>query len=306
MHRVIPLAFPIDLRLTLFQLRRGTLDPTTRLAVDGAWRATRTPDGPATVRLHNAHTGVRAEAWGRGRGWALEHVGDLVGLHDDASAFRPRHPVAAELRRRYDGLRITRSRAVFEALVPSIIEQKVIGQDARLAYARLVQRLGEPAPGPHPLRLPPSPDALAEAPYSTYHECGIERRKAELIRFCARRAKRIDECASIPREDAYARLQSIPGIGPWTAAEVAIVALGDADAVSLGDYHLPHVVAWAFAHEPRGDDARMLELLEPFRGHRGRVIRYLGAAGITAPRRGPRLARQDISRRDSQVSFRPA
>ena len=65
--------------------------------------------------------------------------------------------------------------------------------------------------------------------------------------------------------------------------------------MSIGDYHLPHQVSWALTGEPRGDDARMLELLEPYRGHRGRVIRLLEAGGVTAPRFGPRMSRQSIA-----------
>ena len=95
--------------------------------------------------------------------------------------------------------------------------------------------------------------------------------------------------------DARKRLSALPGIGAWTAAEVALVALGDADAVSVGDYHLPDQVAWALAGEPRADDARMLELLEPWRGHRGRVLRLLGAGAGAAPRHGPRMPLRSIA-----------
>jgi 3-methyladenine DNA glycosylase/8-oxoguanine DNA glycosylase len=87
---------------------------------------------------------------------------------------------------------------------------------------------------------------------------------------------------------ARERLQAFPGVGPWTAAEVARIALGDADAVSVGDYHLPHLVGWALAGEARGTDERMLELLEPYRGQRGRVQLLLEASGLHAPRYGPR------------------
>jgi len=87
---------------------------------------------------------------------------------------------------------------------------------------------------------------------------------------------------------ARRRLTAVPGLGEWSAAEIAAVALGDADAVSTGDYHLKHVVSWALAGEPRGSDDRMLELLEPYRGQRGRAIRLLELAGVQAPRRGPR------------------
>jgi 3-methyladenine DNA glycosylase/8-oxoguanine DNA glycosylase len=79
------------------------------------------------------------------------------------------------------------------------------------------------------------------------------------------------------------------GLGPWSVAEVARTALGDADAVSVGDFHVPNVVAWALTGEPRGTDERMLELLEPYRPHRGRVQRLLEASGIRAPSFGPRM-----------------
>ena len=89
---------------------------------------------------------------------------------------------------------------------------------------------------------------------------------------------------------------SIAGVGRWTSAEVRRVALGDPDAVSVGDYHLPHAVAWALAGEARADDARMLELLEPFAGHRARVVRLIEVAAIGAPRRGPRMPLRAIAR----------
>jgi 3-methyladenine DNA glycosylase/8-oxoguanine DNA glycosylase len=110
----------------------------------------------------------------------------------------------------------------------------------------------------------------------------------------ASHADRLEETRTLPLVDAYRRFRALPGVGAWTAAEVAFRALGDPDAVSLGDFHIPNMVAWALAGEPRGTDHRMLELLEPYRGQRGRVIRMLEAAGISAPRYGPRLAPRGI------------
>ena len=94
----------------------------------------------------------------------------------------------------------------------------------------------------------------------------------------------------MPDREARARLRAFPGVGPWTVAEVALRAFGDADAVSVGDYHVPHLVSWALARERRGSDERMLELLQPYRGHRGRVIRLLELGFPPPERRGPRLA----------------
>jgi 3-methyladenine DNA glycosylase/8-oxoguanine DNA glycosylase len=86
-------------------------------------------------------------------------------------------------------------------------------------------------------------------------------------------------------------------VGLWTSAEVSRIALGDPDAVSVGDYHLKHLVSYALAGEERGSDARMLELLEPYAGHRGRVCRLLEVARVGAPRRAPRQAIEPIANR---------
>jgi 3-methyladenine DNA glycosylase/8-oxoguanine DNA glycosylase len=187
------------------------------------------------------------------------------------------------------GLRITRTRAVFEALVPTVIEQKVTGHEARRSYREMVRRWGEPAPGPPGLRLPPSAATLARLPYYALHPVGIEMRRAVTVLTAARHAGRIDALAEAPLDEADRLLRTLPGVGPWTSAEVAIIALGNADAVSVGDFHLPHMVSWALAGERRGSDERMLQLLEPFAGHRGRVCRLIAAAGLGPPRFGPRM-----------------
>ena len=254
------------------------------------WRATRTPAGPGTERLWIEGDLLRVEAWGPGADWLCENASALVGEETELPPFEPRHSVLAELNRRHAGLRIPRTSAVFEALVPSILEQKVIGLQARHAHRRLVLEFGERAPGPIPLRLPPLPGVIAALPYWAFHRWGVERRRAEIVTGAARHAARIEEAATMTHGDARRRLTALPGIGEWTAAEVAVVALGDPDAVSVGDFHLPNLVSWALAGEPRGTDDRMLELLEPYRGQRARAIQLLELAGITAPRRGPRLA----------------
>lgn len=188
--------------------------------------------------------------------------------------------------RRFPGLRLPRTNRPFEALLPAICEQKVTGIEARAAFRGIVAAYGEPAPGPTALHLPPAPATLAALPYFAFHRFGLERRRADLIRGAAQLAPRIEQ---ISPGEAYARMAAVPGIGPWTLAEVGRIAFGDLDAVSVGDFHLPTLVAWAFAREARADDARMLELLEPYRGQRGRVERLLEVSGIRAPRYGPRM-----------------
>jgi 3-methyladenine DNA glycosylase/8-oxoguanine DNA glycosylase len=305
-EREIELSAPLDLRLTLGIHGRGRFDPTLRFEASGsAWRTTRTPQGPATLFIEQRAAGsrVRARAWGPGGADALAGLDALLGLHDDPSALVPAHSLIGELARRLRGLRIGRSGRVLEALVPAILEQKVTGTEASRAHRGILGRWGEPAPGPagtRGMRVPPDPAVLAGLPYFAFHPIGLERRRAELIRLVAREAPRLErlvDTATGPDADPGAAdraLRRFAGIGPWTAAEVAARAFGDPDAVSVGDFHLPNLVAWALAGEPRGTDERMLELLEPYAGQRGRVIRLLEASGLEAPKYGPRLAPRRI------------
>ncbi|HET9614355.1 MAG TPA: hypothetical protein VFP22_06055 [Candidatus Limnocylindrales bacterium] len=294
--RSIPLDGPLDLRRTLAIHAHGGGDLTIRVRGGEAARASRTPDGPATVHLAVRGAAIEAEAWGPGAGWALDAVPALIGLHDDRAGFEPaHHPLVAALDRLHRGVRLGRTGAVLEALVPAILEQKVTGAEAWRGLRGIVHRWGEPAPGPLGLRLLPDPAVLSTVSYTEFHPFGIERRRADLVRFVCDHAARLEEVASLSREDGYRRLRSIPGIGPWTAAEVMLRATGDPDAVSVGDFHLPNVVAFGLTGEVRGDDRRMLELLEPWRGHRARVIRLLELGGIRAPAFGPRFAPRSIA-----------
>jgi 3-methyladenine DNA glycosylase/8-oxoguanine DNA glycosylase len=282
---------PLDLIPTLAPLWRGGQgDPTFRVEGGTAWRATRNPEGPVTLSVRRDGDCIDLAAWGPGADLALDRAPTLLGEDDDRNGFRPSHPLVAELDRRQPGVRMCRSEALFEALVPTVMEQKVIGLEARRGYRRLVWSMGEPAPGPAGLRLPPAPQVLARTPYWRLHPFAVERRRAETISRAASMAGRLEALVTVGHEQARARLEAIPGLGPWSAAEIAMVALGDPDAVSVGDFHLPNLVCHALAGIPRGDDAKMLELLEPFRGHRGRVIRLLMSAGIRSPRFGPRLS----------------
>ncbi len=289
--RFVP-ARPLDLRQTLAPIGQGAW---LRLRDGDAWRATLTPEGPATVHLQHVDGAVEVESWGPGAAWAAARAAALCGEEDDDTAFVPAHPLLAEIRRHNPGLRMPKTQAVFDALVPVVLAQKVTSVEAHRSYQALVHALGQPAPGPPGLTVPPSAAVLARTPYWTFHRFGVERRRAEVIIRAARSAGRLEETVSMDLPSARRRLEAFPGVGAWTAAKVALVALGDPDAVPVGDYHLPHAVAYALEGVPRSTDERMLQLLEPYRGHRARVIRLISVADITAPRYGPKMPLRNIA-----------
>lgn len=276
-------------------VRRGAGDPTWGAAGPAAvWKAWRTPDGPVTVHLvEDRDAGaVRASAWGPGADWVLAAVPAILGEGDDDSGFAPVHAPVAAARRRYSGWRVPRTGLVLESLVPAIIEQRVTGAEAFAAYRRLVRRYGEPAPGPGAglgLVVAPSAAAWAAIPSWEWLRAGVDGHRADAIQRAVRRAPALE--ALVGREPAAAReaLRCLPGVGVWTAAEVAHVAFGDADAVSFGDYHVARNIGWALTGV-EVDDAGLAELLAPYAGHRYRVQRLLELVGAGRPRRGPRLA----------------
>jgi 3-methyladenine DNA glycosylase/8-oxoguanine DNA glycosylase len=308
-QRRLPLPERYDFGGTVGVLAMGRHDPCARVAEGSFWWATRTPIGPATLRLRRECTGpggngLIATGYGPGAEWVLDRASAIAGLGDDLAGFdkvAAQHPTVARLAHVHAGVRMPATGRVFQRLLRTIFEQKVTGKEAYRAYAATVRHFhranGEPAPGPLPgLLLPPDPVEVAVTPYWVFHPFGVDQRRADTIRRAAAVAARLDACTD--SAEATRRLTAIPGVGAWTAAEVVRIAFGDPDAVSVGDYHIPHMVAWALAGEPRAGgrsgpsaeaDARMLDLLEPFRGHRGRVCNLLEFAGLGAPRFGPRM-----------------
>jgi 3-methyladenine DNA glycosylase/8-oxoguanine DNA glycosylase len=135
---------------------------------------------------------------------------------------------------------------------------------------------------------------MAAAPYWAYHELHVEKRRADLLRRVASDHERISGLSSVPSAEAAAVLETYPGIGEWTVAKTLTPSHGDPDRPEVGDFHLKHMVTYHLTGRPRGTDDQMLELLEPFRPHRGRVTRLLHTLGHE-PKFGPRMAARDIT-----------
>lgn len=302
--------FPLDVHLTLGVHGRGRGDPTFRVDESGAvWRTSLTPQGPGTIRVRpatQAHapdtrpqapgTRVVAHAWGPGGAWLLDALPAVLGGYDDASGFDPQtHPVLREAARRHPGLRLGRTGRLMEALVPAILEQKVVGIEAQRAWRTLLARFGTQPPGPAPaaMRVFPEPRTWQRIPSWDWHRAGVEGVRAQTIMGAASVAESLERLLTLSNAQAGQKLRSLPGVGPWTCAETMQRASGDPDAVSVGDYHLPKIVGWALAGRHTTDDAAMLALLAPYSGHRYRVTRLIELSGLGPPRRGPRMSVRD-------------
>ncbi|MBB5788461.1 DNA-3-methyladenine glycosylase family protein [Jiangella mangrovi] len=288
---------PVDVLATLSVHQRGPSDPAFQIDARGrVWRTCRPGGDPATVCIARAAGGeVTATAWGPGAAAALDAVPRWLGAEDDVAGFAPEHPVLAEAFHRFPGTVIGRTGLVMEALVAAILEQKVTGTEAYRGWMRLLRKFGEPAPGPTParMRVIPPADLWAKIPSWDYHQAGVGPQRSRTIVTAGRHVAQLEATVGLGSAEADRRLRAIPGIGVWTSAEVRQRVFGDADAVSVGDYGLPHAVAYALTGSRRGSDELMLELLEPYRGHRHRACVLLLRAGATPPRRGPRAPVRD-------------
>ena len=301
--------FLVDVRLTLSVQGRGRSDPTFRIDEAGAvWRTSLTPDGPATIRVTapfraaSAPAGplVLAQAWGPGADWLLDALPGALGLHDDISGFDPSgHPVLRQVARRHPGLRLGRSGRLMEALVPAVLEQKVLTIEAHRAWRILLAKFGGQPPGPAPrgMRVFPDPKTWRRIPSWDWHRAGVEGVRAQTIIRACTVADSLERLLAKTHEEADRLLRTIPGIGPWTSAETRQRAAGDPDAVSVGDAHLPDMVGWALAGRSATNDEEMLELLGPYAGHRHRVTRLVKLSGLGGPpRRAPKLPVRDYRR----------
>lgn len=287
--RTVEFEGPLDLRRTLRPLQG-------RFGGDGWWLAARAPEGPAALRVSRQPGRVNGVAWGRGARSLLVRLEEIVGLRDDPTSFQPSDPLVAELHRRNPGVRFGATGLVFEALVFAVCGQKVTGAEASRAVRGLYRVFSDPAPGPNrALRLPPDPERMAAAPYHAYHDLHLEKRRADVLRAIASRAVDIRDLAGETPTVASEYLSRLPGVGPWTVANTLSVSHGDPDQVPVGDFHIKHMVVHHLTGKDRGTDEEMLELLEPFRPHRGRVVRLLHTLGH-APKFGPRTTPRNITR----------
>ncbi|MEV7131267.1 3-methyladenine DNA glycosylase [Arthrobacter sp. NPDC093128] len=301
---------PFNLLQTLGTLMRGNGDPAFASRPDGVWMSFTTPDGPATLRLTVSgdprEPDVDAQAWGPGAEAAISRAPRLLGSGDDWSGFdRPEFQatlprMVVEARRRNLALRLPSTGRIVDSLVPTILEQKVTVIEARRGYRYLMYRFGTAAPAagtaaPAGLLVQPTPEQWLRIPSWEWHKAGVGPQRSATVMRALRSAVGLERLAGLTAAEASAKMQTIPGIGIWTTAEVVQRTHGCPDSIAVGDYHLAAYVGAALTGR-RTDDAGMLRLLAPWQGHRQRVVRMIGLSGFRKPTFGPRMTIQDHRR----------
>lgn len=265
-------------------------------------RAEPGPHGPMVYEATQRDGRVDIQVWGphptsedacdvalqRARGW--------IGWHDDVpdlADVTAGHHTLRDAARRVGPVRLSCVPRVQEAVGRAVLGQLVQGVEARRSTAQLAALVGAPATAG--LWCWPTATELGRTPAYAMRRCGISLRGATAIHRGALDDVQLERVrADFGRLDR--RLRAIPGIGVWTSAEVRF-ALGDPDAVSVGDHNLPTTVCHALcgAEPDECTDELMLDLLAPYAGQRARVIRLVVLAvgrGLLprARRRGPRAA----------------
>jgi 3-methyladenine DNA glycosylase/8-oxoguanine DNA glycosylase len=259
----------------------GPFDPTGTLDRDCFRKAFFYSEEPAAIEICRAERGLKICAHGSFADELLTET--IAGLQQDDgyTAFATPDTGVLRLHTLHPGLRLLRVPWLYDITCSAILQQRVRTVDAMREWRRITQRWGTPAP--LGLRSFPSADVLAHVPMFALESIGIDAKRARTLLAFARESRLVSMKSGMTFADLRKYLLRIPGIGPWTTESVMGYGAGDTDAAIPGDLHLPRVVCYALAGEERGSDERMMELLEPFRGDRFRIIRLIGAAGVDVP-----------------------
>lgn len=288
----LPIEGPYDLDRTMAVLTMGRGNPCLRHNASVAQLTLKTPEGPVALAANRTDDELSVIADGAGDGWIAPRLPAVFGLLDDPSGFRPEGKLGRAAQS-IEGLRLPRLPVVFERLVQVVLQQLISFRDACRAWRLMVKRYGEEVPGSDGLFHAPTAARLGRLAVHELMACEVPPKHARVVLQLAKQAaalERVWAAGEDPEaiEALSAHLLKQPGVGPWTVGYLRGAGLGDADAVVLGDYGHPHQVAYFFTGEERGDDAQMLELLEPSRPHRFRALMTLILATPAPPRRGPK------------------
>jgi AraC family transcriptional regulator, regulatory protein of adaptative response / DNA-3-methyladenine glycosylase II len=133
------------------------------------------------------------------------------------------------------GIRLPRAWDPFELAVRAVLGQQVSVRAATTLASRIASTYGTPVDdGDLLTRLFPRPDQLRDAPLESL---GVMPARARTVRALASAVQdggvTLDTAGD--GHATAAALMALPGIGPWTAAYIAMRGFGEADAFPSGD-----------------------------------------------------------------------
>ena len=273
--------FPVHFPRTFNLQRLGPYDPTTDLTDDRFCKAFFYRGAPAAVEVVRDGGAVAVRAYGEDAEELAAETADGLRQEDGYAGFATEDTGVLRLHRMLPGLRVVRVPWLYDMTCSAILQQRIRTVDAMRDWRRITHRYG--AQAPLGLRAFPRADVLAAVPQFELERMGIDAKRAKTLLRFAREMRFVSLMPGMDFEQLRQMLLRVSGIGPWTTETVLGYGAGDTDAAIPGDLHLPRIVCYALAGEMSGTDERMMELLEPFRGHRFRIIRLLCAAGLDVP-----------------------
>jgi 3-methyladenine DNA glycosylase/8-oxoguanine DNA glycosylase len=276
---------PISFVRTFTLQNLGAYDPTATLNETYFAKTFATPNGICATTIKAIEGGVAISCEGPDAEQTLDELMTFFRADDGHDTFIAEHPLLKRLHREQRGLRLLRVPWLFDVACGAILQQRVRFADAVRDWRQIALKHGSKAASGSAAF--PSAQALAALPPWELEALGVDAKRARALIALARETRLHPLRAQITHGELRARLGRIPGVGPWTIETTLGFGAGDPDALPLGDLYLPHLVCYALAGEPVGTDDRMVQLLEPYRGHRFRVVRLLFGARITVPRTGP-------------------
>jgi 3-methyladenine DNA glycosylase/8-oxoguanine DNA glycosylase len=274
--------FPVHFPRTFSLQRLGPYDPTTELSEHRFCKAFFYRGKPAAVEVMRENASLKVRAFGDDAQELAEEAAEGLRQDDGYRMFRTKDTGVSRLHRMLPGLRVLRVPWLYDMTCSAILQQRIRTVDAMRDWRHITQRYGSDAP--LGLRAFPPAEALAAVPQFELERMGIDAKRAKTLLRFAKEMRFVSLRPTMDFQRLRQTLLRVSGIGPWTTETVLGYGAGDTDAAIPGDLHLPHLVCYALAGEAEGSDERMMELLEPFRGHRFRIIRLLYASGLAVPR----------------------
>lgn len=195
----------------------------------------------------------------------------VLSLDVDGSGFGAvgrRDPVIGVLEARYPGLRPVTFHSPYEAAAWAVLSQRVRIVQAAARKQQLAEHLGDAVEvAGRTLHAFPAPAALATGALDSLPD-----RVAERLRAVA--AAALDgvldagRLRALPRDQALAELQTVPGIGPFSADLVLIRGAGDPDAFPTHERRLHQEMAARYDLGQHPDGAALAEVAERWRPYR--------------------------------------